>query len=573
MEGGTPIGTEGRRTEAERALLSRLWSILDPAVDALPAEEVPGCVLQRIQEAFGAGAVALAAGNEHFGTPPSDPAWPSASERLELDVQDGLGSVGTLSLAFSDSESLSADERATLELAAARLGRSIARLRDERQAASVESRLRAESQAAGRLYRISTALMAERELHDIVQRVTEESTALAGAQFGAFFYNVLDDGGESYTLYTIAGAPREAFARFPMPRNTAVFDPTFRGEGVMRSDDITADPRYGHNAPYYGMPDGHLPVRSYLAVPVKSRAGEVLGGLFFGHGETARFTEDVEHSVVAIAGLAAIAIENSRLVDTARRELDASRRAYRERDSVARVLQSSLLPPRLPAIDGLDLAARYIPGSGMVGGDFYDVFQIRDGLHGLAIGDVQGKDVRAAAMTSVVRHTLRSTAMQRGGPGDTLAWVNQIVLQEQEPSDPRFASAAFARIESADGQFEVCLASAGHPPALVARADGHVEECHAPGTLLGISATPELADATTSLSHGDALVLYTDGLTEARSRAGVLGEERVHEQLSALAAARAGAAAIVTGLEQLVAGYSDERRRDDIALLVVRVSP
>src|SRR3546814_12915945 len=91
-------------------------------------------------------------------------------------------------------------------------------------------------------------------------------------------------------LYSLSGVPREAFARFPMPRNTAIFAPTFRGEGVVRSDDIKADPRYGHNAPNKGMPEGHLPVTSHLAVPVISREGEVIGGLFFGRSEAARFT-------------------------------------------------------------------------------------------------------------------------------------------------------------------------------------------------------------------------------------------------------------------------------------------
>jgi serine phosphatase RsbU (regulator of sigma subunit) len=563
---------EGRRLRSERAHLARLWSVLDPAVDALPAAEVPGCVLQRIQDSFRATAAALTLHQgDSFGTPPSDPAWPAATERVEIDVQDGLGSVGTLSLAFEEPGMLADDDRTTIELAAARLGRSVARLRYEQEATHAEARLRAESQVAGRLYRVSTALMAERELHDIVQRVTEESTALAGAQFGAFFYNVLDDRGESFMLYTIAGVPREAFERFPMPRNTAVFDPTFKGEGIVRSDDITADPRYGLSAPYHGMPDGHLPVCSYLAVPVKSRSDEVLGGLFFGHEKVSMFTEDAERSVVAVAALAAIAVENSRLHETAQRELDASRRAYRERDSVARVLQESLLPPRLPAIDGLDLAARYLPGAGMVGGDFYDVFPIRDGVHGVAIGDVQGKDARAAAMTSVVRHTLRSTALQRVGPSDTLAFVNQIVLQEQVPGDPRFASAAFGLLRHTAAGLDVRLASAGHPPALVVRAGGAVQECHAPGTLLGITGEPELADSTATLAPGDTLVLYTDGLTEARSRDGLLGEERVRARLAELAGEPA--AGVITGLEELVAAHSDRRRRDDIALLVARVTP
>src|SRR5690606_21028625 len=106
-----------------------------------------------------------------------------------------------------------------------------------------------------------------------------------GAKFGAFFYNVLDDSGDAYMLYTLSGAARADFDGFGMPRATAVFKPTFVGEGVIRSGDILADPRYGKSAPHHGMPAGHLPVRSYLAVPVALRSGEVIGGLFFGHPE------------------------------------------------------------------------------------------------------------------------------------------------------------------------------------------------------------------------------------------------------------------------------------------------
>src|SRR5215213_2565502 len=237
---------------------------------------------------------------------------------------------------------------------------------------------------------------AELDLERLVQSVTDAAVSLTGAQFGAFFYTVIDAQGESLTLYTVSGAAREDFSKFPNPRATHVFAPTFRGEAPVRSDDILADPRYGRNAPYKGMPEGHLPVRSYLAVPVKSRSGEVIGGLFFGHEETEVFGPDAERLIVAVAVLAAVAIENARLHDTARRELEASRKAYLERDHVARVLQESLMPPRLPEIEGLELAARYAPGAGMVGGDFYDVFPIVSGAFGAAIGDVQGMDARAA---------------------------------------------------------------------------------------------------------------------------------------------------------------------------------
>jgi signal transduction histidine kinase/ActR/RegA family two-component response regulator len=147
----------------------------------------------------------------------------------------------------------------------------------------------------------------------VVQAVTDAATELTTAQFGAFFYNVINDAGKSYMLYTLSGVPREAFAKFPMPRNTDVFEPTFQGSAIVRSPDITKDSRYGKNPPYHGMPRGHLPVRSYLAVPVKGREGEVIGGLFFGHSEVGRFTDQHERLVVGIASWASVALENARL--------------------------------------------------------------------------------------------------------------------------------------------------------------------------------------------------------------------------------------------------------------------
>ena len=147
----------------------------------------------------------------------------------------------------------------------------------------------------------------------VLQAVTDAATILTTAEFGAFFYNEVNDSGESYTLYTISGVPREAFSKFPMPRNTEVFAPTFSGTGVVRSADITKDARYGHNAPHHGMPAGHLPVRSYLAVPVKGRSGDVIGGLFFGHSSVGRFTEQHERLAVGVASWASVALENARM--------------------------------------------------------------------------------------------------------------------------------------------------------------------------------------------------------------------------------------------------------------------
>jgi signal transduction histidine kinase/ActR/RegA family two-component response regulator len=186
------------------------------------------------------------------------------------------------------------------------------------------ARLEEETRALETINRMSKALAAELNLDRLVQTLTDEATKLTGAQFGSFFYNDIGSQGESYTLYTISGVPRELFSGFPMPRNTQIFDPTFRGVGVVRLDDVTKDPRYGQNPPYHGMPEGHLPVRSYLAVPVVSRSGEVIGGLFFGHPEPGVFSENAERIISGIAAQAAIAVDNARLFDAVERERNAA---------------------------------------------------------------------------------------------------------------------------------------------------------------------------------------------------------------------------------------------------------
>ncbi|WP_421577300.1 ATP-binding protein [Shinella sp. M31] len=200
-------------------------------------------------------------------------------------------------------------------------------LRDRTEQRDTEIALHERTRALEILNRAGAALARENDLDKLVQLVTDAGVELTGAQFGAFFYNVINTAGESYTLYTLSGVPREAFSKFPMPRNTQVFAPTFLGEGIVRSDDITKDPRYGKNAPRQGMPEGHLPVRSYLAVPVISRTGDVIGGLFFGHADVGVFNDASETGLAGLAGEAAVAMDNARLNEAAHRELAERRRA------------------------------------------------------------------------------------------------------------------------------------------------------------------------------------------------------------------------------------------------------
>ena len=171
------------------------------------------------------------------------------------------------------------------------------------------------------------ALASDLDQGSVVQQVTDAGVNLIGAEFGAFFYNIIGEDGEAFMLYSLSGADASDFSSFPHPRATAVFKPTFDGVGIIRSDDITKDPRYGLSAPHFGIPKGHLPVRSYLAVPVKARSGEVLGGLFFGHSATGRFTAAQESLIAGIASQAAIALDNARLYREAQEEIAQRRRA------------------------------------------------------------------------------------------------------------------------------------------------------------------------------------------------------------------------------------------------------
>jgi signal transduction histidine kinase/ActR/RegA family two-component response regulator len=240
-----------------------------------------------------------------------------------------------------------ADERLLLGVAANQLAMVL-------QRRSAEDLLREEAKSLEILNRTGEALAAELNLERVVQQVTDAATRLTGAQFGAFFYNVRNEAGESYQLYTISGVPREAFAGFPMPRNTAVFAPTFNGTAIVRSGDIRKDPRYGRSAPHHGLPEGHLPVVSYLAVPVVSRSKEVLGGLFFGHPEPGVFDERAERLAAGIAAQAAVAIDNARLYERLRDSASRLAEADRRKDEFLATLAHELRNPLAPLRNGLE---------------------------------------------------------------------------------------------------------------------------------------------------------------------------------------------------------------------------
>ncbi|HEX4915668.1 MAG TPA: ATP-binding protein [Vicinamibacterales bacterium] len=233
--------------------------------------------------------------------------------------------------------------------------------RDVTERSRLEAAAREHASNTQKLSDVGAVVASTLDRESIVQKVTDTATELTHAEFGAFFYNVRDQRtGDAYMLYALSGAPREAFANFPHPRATEVFGPTFRGEAPIRLDDVLADPRYGKSAPYYGMPPGHLPVRSYLAVPVKGLDGYVIGGLFFGHSQVGMFTEQHERLAVGTASWASVALENARLYAEARA-------ANQMKDDFLAVLSHELRTP-LNAILGYSRLLR----GGMLNGEQFD---------------------------------------------------------------------------------------------------------------------------------------------------------------------------------------------------------
>jgi PAS domain S-box-containing protein len=280
-----------------------------------------------------------------------------------------------------------------------------------------------------------------------------------------------------------------------------------------------------------------------------------------------------------------LALNFERLDEADRRDLlalfeDLGRRAalaldtarlYEERSKVARTLQRSLLPPELPAIPGMELAARYLAaGEGIeVGGDFYDCFRTGRGDWALVIGDVCGKGAEAAAVTALARHTLRASVMHTPRPADVLRELNEALLRGG--LDYRFCTVLYASLRRRGDRVAATLATGGHPLPLVLRASGLVEAAGATGTLLGIVPDPDISEETIELEAGDALVLYTDGVIEASPVDDAFGPAR----LSTFVRGCIGrdAPRIAEAIERQAVAVQGGRLRDDVAVVVVRVSP
>ncbi|WP_344454943.1 GAF domain-containing SpoIIE family protein phosphatase [Actinocorallia aurantiaca] len=331
--------------------------------------------------------------------------------------------------------------------------------------------------------------------------------------------------------------------------------------------DALTDPRTAANSLVQGEPG----VRFYAAAPITTESGERLGTV---NVLDIRPREATDDQMAALKDLASLVMDELELRLSAMRTVAAERRMRTDAERLARTLQRTLLPPALPRVPGLSAAAAYHPASvDEVGGDFYDLFPLDDGRWAFFLGDVCGKGADAAALTSLTRYTLRAAAIYDPDPCTALANLDTVLKGEYQGDDPRYCTAVFGVLEPEDdGSFTVTLAGGGHPSALAVRADGGVEAVSTTGgQLIGLLPDPQFVQATTRLAPGEALLLYTDGLTEARTSDGtMLGEDGLALHLSA--ASLRGADGLLSIVDKLLtelgSGISD-----DTALLALAVPP
>ena len=316
-----------------------------------------------------------------------------------------------------------------------------------------------------------------------------------------------------------------------------------------------------------------LGLKSYMIVPLVAR-GRTLGVISLVSAESGRRYGQAELELAEeLARRAALAVDNARL--------------YSGRIQVARTLQDGLLPSRLPEVPGVEVGVRYLSaGEGDVGGDFYDLFDLRradqngssdpTSSWGVVIGDVSGKGAEAAALLALARYTIRTLATRESHPSAVLDGLNEAILrQRREHADHKFCTVAYAKLETNEGNTEhgakITVCRGGHSAPLLLKADGSISKLGPPGRALGVFDDANLTEWEAYLVLGDALVLYTDGVVEARSPDGLFfGEERLMALLRSSVAL--DASTIASRIEGAALNFQEQVLRDDIAVLVLRVS-
>ena len=332
-------------------------------------------------------------------------------------------------------------------------------------------------------------------------------------------------------------------------------------EVVARSEALLV-PRVDEHLAAWAEDDDHLAAlralgsRSAMAVPLRS-GDQTLGAVVVATRSPDRpYGSDDVAFVEDLAARVAAAVANGRV--------------HQARAEIAYTLQHSLMPPDVPLLPGVEVAARYRPiGPDIeVGGDFYDMFPAGGGRWGIAIGDVSGKGIPAASLTALARYTLRAAARRReAGPSAVLHALNGTILDEGV-DDERFCTVALGLIQHGDRGLSLSVSCGGHLPPVLVRADGSLQRLGEPGTALGLFHEAVLTDSTYGLDPGDAVVFYTDGVEEARAPDGSFADGLLDRTLAATAGQ--SARAVAQAVEEAVLRFGGGRQRDDLAIVVVR---
>jgi PAS domain S-box-containing protein len=433
------------------------------------------------------------------------------------------------------------------ERRAAERGRELALARER------EARREAELAADRtlRLQRATAALSAASSAAEVGDVVVCQAIEAFGADAGALAFREGDDV-VMRSDWGYAESEMAPWRRFPLTFDSPVCDALRTGEPVF----LGTHDEWEHYVDLRSKIEGLF--GTLAAVPL-SYGGVVSAALVLTMRSERRFMAADRAFLEALADQAAHALERARL--------------FEERAYVAQTLQAGLLPERLASIPGLEVAVRYhsIADGGSVGGDFYDCFDISPGRWLVVVGDVAGKGTAAAVLTGLARHTLRAIALRDERPEDMLRFLNEALRRQSAES--AFCTVGLATLERReDGGFDARLAAGGHPFPLLVRAGGAaVEEVVVRGTLLGVEAEPVLEPVSLALAPGDTLVLYTDGIVDARDGTGErFGEERLLEAVTA--AASGTAEEVASAVDGAVAAFESDVQRDDRAILVLRVS-
>ncbi|SDK95359.1 SpoIIE family protein phosphatase [Nonomuraea jiangxiensis] len=473
-------------------------------------------------------------------------------------VLDGQA-VGTMCAVHTRPHRWTTDQLRTLgELATAAM--SEIRLQLE---FSATSRLSAQAEATRRrsqqlqgLAQASIEINSASSLAEALNTVTEKARKLIGAHQSTSSLTRSRSWAQTVTATSLSDKYAAWRGFDAAPTGEGIYAQVCSGNQTMRlsQEELEAQPGWRGFGEYA---DRHPPMRGWLAVPLIASDGGNLGLIQVSDKmDGGDFTIDDEAILTQLAELAASCIEKTAALDKQR--------------EIARTLQQSLLPPHLPDIPGVELAARYhsADDESQVGGDFYDVFQSRDGRWGIILGDVCGKDTEAASLTALVRHTARAALMIDPDPAHVARVLNDAVRTH---ATERFCTLIYLTLCAEGDGLHVDMAVCGHPLPLRVDRRGAVREVGEPGPLIGVLSRLSVRTTRFAMSPGDTLMLFTDGITEARRHGPMFGETMLPALLKG--SATMPLPELADTVSQAALDYQGGRLNDDIATLFVRAAP